>query len=79
MEQLLAELAACLRERLSIISDEESRREPARHMARLEEVSDALECLERRLPANFDPPLRHYLQRRSYAKALEHIEANTAG
>ena len=68
------ELAAALRERLAIIGDEESRREPDRHMARLQDVSQRIEALEQRLSAVLDPQLRHYLQRRSYSKALEHLE-----
>ena len=74
MEPLFAELAAALRERLDIVADEESRQDPSRHMARLQAVSERLEEFERRLPANIDPQLRHFLQRRSYSKALELLE-----
>jgi hypothetical protein len=69
----LAALAATLRERLEIVSDEESRRDPERHMARLRDVSERLEELEQRSAAAIDPQLRHFLQRRSYSKALEYI------
>jgi hypothetical protein len=71
---MLTELAAALRERLTIIGDEESRRDPERHMERLRSVSERIEALERRLPARIDPELRHFLQRRSYSKALEVLE-----
>jgi hypothetical protein len=74
MQELFAELAAALRERLEIISDEESRRDTAQHMKRLQSVSERIEELEQRLPAETDPQLRHYLQRRSYSKALELVE-----
>jgi hypothetical protein len=71
MEKILADLAAALRERLSIIADEESRRDPARHTERLQSVSERIEHLEQELPRTIDPELRHFLQRRSYSKALE--------
>ena len=70
----MGELASALRERLTIIGDEDSRRDPDRHMARLRDVSERIETLEQRLSPRFDPQLRHYLQRRSYSKALEHLE-----
>lgn len=69
--QILLELTEALRERLEIIGDEASRRDPLRHTGRLREVSDKIERLERQLPATIDPELRHFLQRRSYGKALE--------
>jgi hypothetical protein len=69
--QILAELAEALRERLEIIGDEESRRDPGRHTERLREVSEKIDLIERRLPPTIDPQLRHFLQRRSYSKALE--------
>jgi hypothetical protein len=73
MDASLTDLAATLRERLAIISDEESRRDPERHTARLREVSEKIERLEQSLP-KIDPELRHFLQRRSYSKALELLE-----
>jgi hypothetical protein len=72
--QILAELAEALRERLEIIGDEESRRDPLRHTERLRQASERLELIERRLPSTIDPQLRHFLQRRSYSKALELLE-----
>jgi hypothetical protein len=74
----LNELATTLRERLSIISDEESRRSPEQHIARLAEVSGRLDAIEQRLPADAHPQLRHFLQRRSYDKALEFVDATIA-
>jgi hypothetical protein len=73
MDEQLGELASALRERLMIISDEESRQDPDRHMARLKDVSERIESLEHRLGLQLDSQLRHYLQRRSYSKALEHL------
>jgi hypothetical protein len=69
--QILTELADALRERLEIVGDEESRRDAARHIERLREVSEKIERIEHRLPPTIDPQLRHFLQRRSYSKALE--------
>ena len=73
MPELYAELADALRERLQIIGDEESRRDVDRHTKRLQQVSEKIEQLEQQLPATVDPQLRHFLQRRSYTKALEHL------
>ena len=75
MTASLTELAAALRERLAIISDDESRRDPDRHTVRLREVSEKIERLEQSLPPKIDAQLRHFLQRRSYTKALEMLEA----
>jgi hypothetical protein len=71
MDTALTDLAEALRERLAIIDDEESRRDPDRHTARLREISERIERLEQSLPPRIDPQLRHFLQRRSYSKALE--------
>ncbi len=73
MPEALPELAAALRERLEIVADETSRQNPDAHMQRLQEVSERLEEIERRLPPTIHPQLRHYLQRRSYTKALEFL------
>ena len=72
----LTELAAALRERLAIIADDASRRDPDRHVQRLGEVSARIERLEQSLPAQTDSQLRHFLQRRSYSKALEFLESS---
>lgn len=73
MDDSLTELAAALRERLAVIADETSRQDPDRHMRRLSDVSARIERLEQSLPAQTDPQLRHFLQRRSYSKALEFL------
>ena len=75
MDKILTELAGALRQRLEIIGDEESRRDPDRHTERLRTVSEKIEDLERQLPPRIDPQLRHFLQRRSYSKALELLES----
>jgi hypothetical protein len=76
MDAALADLTAALRERLAIIGDKESRREPDRHMERLRQVSERIAHLERSLPPRIDPQLRHFLQRCSYSKALELLEVD---
>jgi hypothetical protein len=75
MEKKLTELAAALRERLAIIADEDSRRDPDQHTERLRDVSERIERIEHGLPPSIDPQLRHFLQRRSYSKALELLES----
>jgi hypothetical protein len=70
----LLSLRDALRERLAIIRDEESRRNEAKHIARLREVSEKIEKLQAALSQPVDPQLAHYLQRRSYDKALEFLE-----
>jgi vacuolar-type H+-ATPase catalytic subunit A/Vma1 len=79
MQKALAELAEALRERLAIIADEESRRAPVQHTERLREVSERIEQIEQGLPATIDPQLRHFLQRRSYSKALELLVTERRG
>jgi hypothetical protein len=74
MENVTVDLANALRERLAVIQDEESRRDEAKHIARLKEISDRIEDLRARLPKPIDPQLAHYLQRCSYEKALEFLE-----
>jgi hypothetical protein len=72
--KVFAELREGLRERLAVISDEQSRRDEAKHIARLRAVSEKIEKLQAALPQPVDPRLAHYLQRRSYDKALEFLE-----
>jgi hypothetical protein len=73
-QQALADLAQALRERLAIIHDEDSRRDEAKHIARLRAVSEKIGKLQEALPQPIDPRLRHYLERKSYDKALEYLE-----
>ncbi len=75
MERALADLAQALRERLAVIRDEESRSDEAKHIARLRAVSEKIDRLQESLPASTDPWLKHYLERKSYDKALEFLEA----
>ena len=74
MTKTETELAEALRERLKIISDEESRRDLEQHLKRLREISDRIETLAATLPQPIPPRLAHFLDRRSYDKALEFLE-----
>ena len=76
MESALADLAHALRERLSVIQDEESRRDHTKHIDRLCAVSEKIDRLQESLPPSTDPRLKHYLDRKSYDKALEYLEAS---
>ena len=77
MEDVLVDLAGALRERLSIIRDETSRRDEEKHMARLQSISHKIDMLVAKLPREIDPQLAHYFERKSYDKALEFIENTT--
>ncbi len=74
MEETLLDLAEALRERLAVIQDEESRRDQATHIERLKAVSEKIEKLQREIPQPVNPRLAHYLERKSYDKALEYLE-----
>jgi hypothetical protein len=74
MESVLAELAQALRDRIAVIKDEESRSDQARHIDRLRAVSEKIDRLQESLPPSIDSRLKHYLDRKSYDKALEFLE-----
>jgi hypothetical protein len=78
MENVIVDLAAALRERLAIINDQNSRRDSEAHTARLRKVSEKIQKLEAAIPKPIDPQLAHFLQRKSYDKALEFLENNGA-
>jgi len=69
-----SDLAAALRERLSIIQDQDSRRDPEKHIARLRAVSEKIDKIADELPKPIDTQLAHFLQRKSYDKALDFLE-----
>ena len=74
MNRSTVDLAAALRERLETIRDENSRRDPEAHTARLRAISEKIDNLAAALPRPVDPQLAHFLQRKSYDKALEYLE-----
>jgi hypothetical protein len=68
-------LAAALRERLAVIADREHyQHDPAGHLERLKAASATIDELQQQLPGDLDPQFAHYLQRRSYDKALAWLE-----
>ena len=75
MANSTSDLAAALRERLAIIGDKNSRRDPERHVVRLRAVSEKIDNLAAALPKPIDLQLAHFLQRKSYDKALEFLDA----
>jgi hypothetical protein len=75
MNTARTQLAAALRERLQIIADETSRRDPEGHSRRLQAASERIDALAKALPAPVEPQLAHYLARCSYEKALRFLEA----
>jgi hypothetical protein len=79
MTKAESELTEALRERLKIISDEESRRNPEQHVKRLREISERVETLAADLPQPVPPRLAHFLERRSYDKALEFLCSSSGG
>jgi hypothetical protein len=74
MEPIIKDLGGALRERLAIVADSASRSEPDRHMERLRKVSEKIDSLVANLPRSIDPQLRHFLERRSYDKALAFLK-----
>jgi hypothetical protein len=74
VQNATSDLTAALRERLAIIGDEASRRDPEAHTPRLRAVSEKNERLAAALPKPIDPQLAHFLQRKSYDKALECLQ-----
>jgi hypothetical protein len=78
VQNATSELAAALRERLAIIGDENSRRDPEKHTAHLSAVSKKIDNLTAALPKPIDPQLAHFLQRKSYDKALEFLEGRAS-
>jgi len=75
MNSTKTELAAALRQRLAIVADETSRRDPDRHLEKLKSVSEKIDILARSLSPPVDPQLAHFLERCSYDKALKALEA----
>ena len=75
-EEIFQSLAAALRERLAVIADREFyARDPAAHLEKLKAVSERITTLAAELPRPLPGDFAHYLQRASYAKALEWLDA----
>jgi predicted component of type VI protein secretion system len=77
MPDLFAELANALRERLAVIADRDLyARDPAAHLEKLKAASERITQLADALPRPLPGDFAHYLQRASYQKALDWIDAN---
>jgi hypothetical protein len=73
---LLLELRDALQIRLEVVADRAFyERDPVAHLEKLRAASESLDRLARELPADTDPTLRHYLDRQSYVKALDWLNA----
>ena len=68
-------LAALLRERLAVIADHALRdRDPAAHLEKLKQVSEAILAQQQELRPLMPPRLAHFMEQCSYEKALALIE-----
>ena len=69
-------LAAALRERIAVIADRSLyESDPASHLEKLKSASEAIVTHGNELPKPVDGDFAHYLQRASYAKALDWLAA----
>jgi hypothetical protein len=76
MGEYYSELASALQERLEVISDHDWRaRDPEAQLEKLRLLSEQIDRLRERLPADADPMLKHFLDRTSLTKALELIQS----
>jgi hypothetical protein len=71
------QLVDALRDRHHIIADRDFyKRDPEGHLAALQTVSERIEKLQAKLPRPLHPQLAHFLERRSYDKALAFLESS---
>jgi hypothetical protein len=69
-------LAAALRERIAVIADRALyERDPAAHLEKLKAASEAIVTHGDAIPLPMDGEFAHFLQRASYAKALDWLAA----
>jgi hypothetical protein len=72
---LFSALHAAVSDRLAVVADHEFRdRDPQAHLAKLKAAAAQLDTLVQSLPGDCDPQLRHFLERQSYAKAVDWLE-----
>ena len=70
-----SDLLAAVSHRLEVVADHKLRnRDQAEHLQKLKEAAARLNALVESLPADCDPLLRHFLERQSYAKALDWLQ-----
>ena len=70
-------LHQALVERRELVANEASRRDQAAHIERLEAASVKIELLEKNLTAPIPPQLAHFLERKSYDKAMSLLALQT--
>ncbi len=74
LKEVVIDLITALERRHEVIADHAFRdRDPQAHLAALRDISEDIEKLSAVIPREFDPMLAHYLERRSYDKALAHL------
>lgn len=75
-ESMYPGLRDAVKARLDVVADAALReRDPAAHLEALKRAAAVLDALVTRLPADTDPMIRHYLERQSYTKALDWLNA----
>lgn len=76
MDASLAALREAVRQRLAVVSDHSLRQaDPQAHLEKLKDAAAHLDVLVAKLPADAHPMLRHYLERQSYVKVLDWLDA----
>lgn len=74
LEKQLQELANCLQQRLDTIADTPfAKHDPAAHLDKLKEASEAVFEIQRDLEGRIPARLQHFLKQGSYNKALAFI------
>ena len=75
MGDYYSELASALQKRLEVISNQDLRTsDPEAQLQELRLISEQIDRLKEKLPADADPMLKHFLDRMSLTKALELIQ-----
>lgn len=75
----MTRLAEALRHRVQIIADREwAKRDPSGHLDALRQVSGEIDACVAACGSNLSPRLSHFLERRSYEKALTCLETGEA-
>ena len=76
MNDELTKLASLLETRLAVIADHELRdRDPDEQLRQLQEVSGQIAEMHASLEGKIKPRLAHFLESRSYQKALDWIQS----
>ena len=75
MPEQFDKLKHLLRKRIEIIADHEFRdNDPDSHLNALKEISESIEEHHHELQGKISPQLEHFLDNRSYNKALKFLE-----